>query len=299
MPELWLPTPEGQPHPERIRGNSAGTYPSLEGPALLLLHTVEGGSIDGAVAAYRANNSWPHWTADFDRNVIAEHVPMNEPARSLRNKSGGVETNRRPWTFQVEIIGFAARMHLQPAWWLERLGRFMARVWSVRKFRLEAPLRFLGQGDGLLATEHAKQRMTFPQWNGFDAVCGHQHAPENTHWDPGRLNVAAALATAIETTGHETNPEESLRMDAEVKQAFAAIRAELDTIKAQMDRKPAVVRSKKDKKAWIIGEDGRRHVRSMADLNAAIYLGQVQGFGTAGIPEVDESFLEAFPIIDA
>lgn len=291
--ELWLPPVKGQPVPERIRGNSAGTY-IADATFSFLLHTTEGGSIDGAVSAYRAKNAWPHMTADFDRNELAEHVPLNEPARALRNEAGGVETNRSK-VIQLEIVGQAAFMHMKPAWWLDRLGQLLARTKLVVDFDLEAPLRFLGPGDGVLATVHAAQRMTFDQWNRFGAICGHQHAPENTHWDPGRLNVAAAIAAA-----HAVNPtEEGLRMDAEVKNEFRAIRAELDTIRDQMAKKPVALRSKKDGRVWIVDGDSRWHVPDRETLDVLIWVGQVQGFGSKGPAEVTEDVLDGIPIVDA
>ena len=30
--------------------------------------------------------------------------------------------------------------------------------------------------------------MTDQEWDQFGGVCGHQHVPENTHWDPGAID---------------------------------------------------------------------------------------------------------------
>jgi peptidoglycan hydrolase-like protein with peptidoglycan-binding domain len=43
---------------------------------------------------------------------------------------------------------------------------------------------------------NAKQRMSFAQWNSYQGICGHEHAPENDHGDPG--NIWTRLAPAIE-----------------------------------------------------------------------------------------------------
>jgi hypothetical protein len=31
--------------------------------------------------------------------------------------------------------------------------------------------------------------MSDDEWNAFNGWCGHQHVPENSHWDPGKLNI--------------------------------------------------------------------------------------------------------------
>jgi hypothetical protein len=35
--------------------------------------------------------------------------------------------------------------------------------------------------------------MTEDEWNNFDGWCGHQHVPENEHWDPGKLDIGRLL----------------------------------------------------------------------------------------------------------
>jgi uncharacterized protein YcbK (DUF882 family) len=39
-------------------------------------------------------------------------------------------------------------------------------------------------------------RMSADEWNRFDGVCGHKDVPDNSHWDPGGLNMAAIAARA-------------------------------------------------------------------------------------------------------
>ena len=42
-------------------------------------------------------------------------------------------------------------------------------------------------------------RMTDDEWNAFDGWCGHQHVPENTHWDPGKLDIDSMFAPMVIT----------------------------------------------------------------------------------------------------
>jgi hypothetical protein len=56
-----------------------------------------------------------------------------------------------------------------------------------------APLEFIGwEGAG----EAARSRMSSNEWMAFNGWCGHQHVPENDHWDPGRINIGRLLMTA-------------------------------------------------------------------------------------------------------
>ena len=44
-------------------------------------------------------------------------------------------------------------------------------------------------------------RMTDGEWSVFRGVCGHQHVPQNSHWDPGDMNVQAILNAATAHVG--------------------------------------------------------------------------------------------------
>jgi hypothetical protein len=226
MADLWLPPAPGEPDAERVPGNNAGLYMPFSTWSFLL-HTTEGYRLADALSAYKANNSWPHMTLDADREVLWQHVPFNRPARALKNASGGVQTNRYR-VIQLEIIGRAAE---SPGWSqvkLQRIGHLLARVRELCRFRLEAPYPFLGPEAGFLAGPNAKQRMSFAQWYRFDAICGHQHAPENDHWDPGAVNVQAIIRAAQNyKTGGAAAPEEFDPMGMTKHEFQAAIREAL------------------------------------------------------------------------
>jgi hypothetical protein len=179
------------PGVEWIGGNSAGNYTG--GGWKLLLHTTEGKTLAGAVAAYRANNSWPHLTVSPKERRKAQHVRFPVAARALRNTPGGVETNRSR-VIQVEIVGFAGQM---PAYftdgewvWLRtvidsifaacpEIGRR-----AVDGFHAYPPPMSLGK---------EPWRMSGPDWVKFSGVVGHQHAPENYHGDPGAIPIHQLL----------------------------------------------------------------------------------------------------------
>lgn len=162
----------------------AGTY--LGGPYRGVLHTTEGDSYGGALAAYRANRSAPHFTVAGAQ--VYQHVPINRASRSMQNLPGGVETNR--WSaVQIEVVAHAAN----PVWLpetIEATRNLMAWVEQQTGVRANAP-RFLAYpaSYGL----KAPQRMGNQAWMRWDGWCGHQHVPENDHGDPGAIPITALL----------------------------------------------------------------------------------------------------------
>lgn len=285
---------------DRVPGNDSGSWARGDTVgAKLLAHTTEGGSTEGAISAYRAHNSWPHITADPVRRRRAQHVPLSRPARALRNGSTPGETNRDRFVYQVEIVGFAGRSHLWRADDVEWLG---THVFGPLARAVRAPLttsvRFYGEDAGFaLARVDARQRLPRAAWDAYAGLLGHQHAPENTHWDPGKLDAGRLLAAARGTT-----PTPSPEGDLTVADA-KAIMAKLDTMGGQLadllvstPKKAAPVRGP-DGRVWVIGDEGRWHVPDRETLDTLIYLGQVHGYGSKGIAEVTEDFLDGIPVL--
>ena len=202
----WLPGAE------IIKGNEAGAmWPGSKWK--LLLHTTEGGSIDGAIAAFRGANSWPHLTVDLRTGRIVQHVPFNRAARSLKSGGSAGKTNFAR-VIQVEIVGFSAKSPERTEAELRKLGEIVARLSKIIPFRVAAPLTFYGQDAGFtVASKTARQRLGWIAWYLFDAILGHQHAPNNDHWDPGKLDVAAVVRYALEYLGQTDTTEEFLDMD--------------------------------------------------------------------------------------
>lgn len=186
---------------ETIEGQSAGAMAGGRGRKLLL-HSTEGSTIEGAVAAYRARNVWPHLTVDCHRRRAVQHLPLQLAGRSLKNKAGGVETNRAgQYLVQIELVGFAQRP--------ETIGDTDDLDWFARTV-----VRPIHEATGIpLYTqvtwvpypasygEGAAQRVPAYRWADLSGIVGHQHAPENDHGDPGALDVARIIATA-------SNPQE-------------------------------------------------------------------------------------------
>jgi len=176
---------------------------------VIVLHSTEGSTLQGAVNTLRTNNSMSHEVWDIDYRQRVQLVPLDRPARTLVNLPGGVETNNRGGVIQVEIVGWASRYSRDQAGatagpimdeldddQLRWLGAQVRDLCAQTGTPFEFPLPFLPYPRSYGANG---VRMNGAQWLSVHGVVGHQHAPENAHGDPGALDVArmAALTAPV------------------------------------------------------------------------------------------------------
>lgn len=162
-------------------GNSSGSF--VSGYAKKgILHTTEGASATGAIGAYKTNNSWPHFTVDKDGKIY-QHVGIDVASRSLQNASGGVETNRGG-AIQIEVVAFAS----VPLWPVAQVNALKA---LMRWIEAQTGIKQYGPAFGSNNQAGLRNPLEFSNafWKTFNGWCGHQHVPENTHWDPGAINL--------------------------------------------------------------------------------------------------------------
>lgn len=190
---MWLP------NAERITGNSAGSM-NRDGSRKLLFHSTEGSTIEGAVAAYRANNSWPHLTVDCPRRRVVQHLDLTLAARSLRNTPGGADETNRDGTVlvQIELVGHAATptdlgSPEDLVWFGQEVVRPICRGLAIP---IATGVRWVSYpasyGTG------AAQRLSVAAWDAYSGILGHQHAPDNSHGDPGSIDIAWIIRAATE-----------------------------------------------------------------------------------------------------
>lgn len=181
-----------------------------------VLHTTESapGSFQ-AVAAYFTRNPGiqPHVLLDPETQSVQKFLPVGEPAKALRNLTGGVETNRldidgQPGAdlFQVEVVGYAAECGSYAPAWYEWLA---AQLYAMSAF-LDIPWTFRPADAG---------RMSPEEWVGAEGRAygwiGHRDVPENDHTDPGTLDLdrLAAYAAPAPAAVHSTVAQENTTMD--------------------------------------------------------------------------------------
>lgn len=186
----------------------------------LLWHTTEGSTVEGAVGAYTQRRVPPHLTVDPSRGRLTQHVPLDRAAYALHavDQTGVI---------QVEIVGFARDTHQWPAETLAWLGRnvaapIMAVCPGIDRYRV-LPTYTAGDrlpGPGVLATASSPIRLNRQQWDAYTGQLGHQHAPQNDHWDPGRLDLAAIAAAARAELGapQPTPPPSAAPVEEDVMQ---------------------------------------------------------------------------------
>lgn len=150
---------------------SAG--PFTGGPFKIVHHTTEGSTAAGAFAALASAHAESHFVVDG--SAIYQLIDTSMASKSLRNASGGVQTNKDS-AIQIEVVGFAAKPKSQPALILVRkLCRWIEQTHGVER----------RWPDGYPPLAYSP---TLPRpaavWDTQSGHYGHSQVPENTHWDP-------------------------------------------------------------------------------------------------------------------
>jgi hypothetical protein len=199
-------------YPGAIRGTHwyGDTYEGdLMTPNVLALHTTEG----TGVVSYSNGAEAPNLTAlpNFAKKAfdVYQHFALNRSARALVNAPGGVETNTLN-VVQLELVGTCDPKHKStwgklkagvdyiywpdaPEWAYDALAELIAWMNTNVGIPLTGPSEWPAYPSSYGATS---ARMTFAEWTGFKGICGHLHAPENYHGDPGSIPFAKILAKA-------------------------------------------------------------------------------------------------------
>ncbi|WP_406325775.1 hypothetical protein OG784_12715 [Streptomyces sp. NBC_01617] len=186
-------------------------------------HTTEGMT----VPSYSSGAEAPNVTGmpDFAAKKIRwhQHFDVDESARALMNKSGGVETNTAN-AFQIELVGTCdsakaktwggkkAGVHYiywpdAPDWALAEVAWLVRWLHDYHGVPLTCVKNWLAYGldsrrPGVTPASYGANpaRMSMTAWRNFTGWCGHQHVPENDHGDPGSMNFARVIALAKGTT---------------------------------------------------------------------------------------------------
>lgn len=173
----------------------------------VLWHSTEGRSLP----SYGGGASAPNLTAvpDFAAKRLRwyQHHDIDRSSRALVNAAGGVQTNTLN-VVQVEIVGTCdpttsttwgpMRPHLYmpnlPDWAVRDLAEFAKFMHTHHGVPLTSDVTFKPYPASYGASNGV--RMSPAKWNGFSGHCGHQHAPENLHGDPGAFPMRAILDRA-------------------------------------------------------------------------------------------------------
>jgi hypothetical protein len=195
-----------------------------------VVHTTEGMSLP----SYSSGAMAPNVTGIPDiadkRIRWYQHFDVDESARALANKAGGVETNTAN-VFQIELVGtcddtkktsWAGKragvdyLHwpTAPDWALAEVAWIVRWLHDYHHVPLTCVKDWLAYGKddrrpGVTPASYGASpvRMSMSAWRSFTGWCGHQHVPENDHGDPGSLNFARVIQLA---KGEPTTEEDPL-----------------------------------------------------------------------------------------
>lgn len=180
-----------------IPGKDCGFH--VAGPYRFVLHSTEGATAYGAIAAFQDNDSWPHFLISDETGTVQvwQFMDLDVGARSLEHRPGTIETNLHS-AVQIEIVGHAVSEPVASPVLLAGLRRLLE--WC--SFRTNAKLTSNVQWKPYPASGGDQNgiRLTDQQWAAYNGVCGHMHVPNQEHGDPGAINISALLEPPLEVS---------------------------------------------------------------------------------------------------
>lgn len=156
---------------------SAGTW-AVDCAPKGILHTTEGAG--DATSTLDANGDHPHFQVE-QGGRITQYIPVNRAAKALKH-TGSPETNRAH-AVQIEVCGFAATTSWP----------------SAQKTAVRKVMRFIEANAGVERASHvpfvtgSSERLSGSAWIATGGWLGHQHVPQNDHYDPGAITIGDLL----------------------------------------------------------------------------------------------------------
>lgn len=175
-----------------------------------------------------------------------QHYDVDESARALANKLGGVETNTAN-VFQIELVGTCDDKYktswsgkragvdylhwpTAPDWALAEVAWLVRWLHDYHGVPLACVKDWLAYGKdsrrpGITPASYGASpaRMSMSAWRSFKGWCGHQHVPENDHGDPGSMDFARVIAIAKGQTADIEEDEDMAISDADAKKIAKAV----------------------------------------------------------------------------
>jgi hypothetical protein len=175
-----------------FNGSSGGAYLTSV-PFRGVLHTTESKDYYPSRDNYYGHNNPPHFTVHKKGGSVKvyQHYSINVASRALANPTlpvGDVQTNRMA-AIQIEICWYAAQVGSLPDPVKVALRALMRWIEGEAGIQRTAPTFYGDEAYG----QGGVARMSTQKWTQFNGWCGHQHVPENAHWDPGKIDIASLL----------------------------------------------------------------------------------------------------------
>lgn len=206
MSELWFPGADRSHVGTKNGGSMTG-----EGREYGTFHVTAGTYYNPNTTLYYGHENWPHMTIDRNGKVY-QHLPANVAARALKNLSGGIQTNRLGRiNFQIEVVAQPTSTSYSVDTWIAKAQRVsLARVVKWLRDEWEVPIQYPAR---IAGSYSAANKLGF-RFSGDEVLIwsgwlGHQHWPENEHWDPGLESIVDIWANYGEEDMAFTPEEEA------------------------------------------------------------------------------------------
>ena len=212
-------------------------------PRMVLLHTTEG----MGWPSYGGGSSAPHATIrpiPGEGIEVREHIPFGQFAKALQNRPGGVQTNTSG-VLQFELMGTCDERAASRAYYwpkaddavLRALADYLRPIMATYGIPHTSDVTWKSYNRGQAPSSYGLSngvRMSFEKWMTFRGICGHQHAPENDHGDPGDFPIATLLrhlSRASAATPVEAPATSDLRKEWLTKQIAEHGKLSVGTVK--------------------------------------------------------------------
>jgi len=202
---IFLPIAEKSTFPDK-----SGRVPRRsDAPSRIVIHTTETARLPG----YRDGSVAPHFTIGVGdpgslpneksgKVRIWQHISLDRTASALKHKRGTIETNHMgAHCIQIECITYIGDQ--DEAGIVGNKGKFPKALSKALAGLVDEITRALGDINISIYPESwsasgsygekASQRLTETEWESFNGICGHEHVPNNTHWDPGAFDIEELL----------------------------------------------------------------------------------------------------------
>lgn len=195
-------------------GQYPGTVMQMVRPKLIL-HTTE---TAGGWPSYGSGATAPTLTYNPWQRKWRQHFRINQSARALRDPASTPVRENQADVVQVEIAAYSDPTQFTTGKGIDKLtedayddlGRFVAFLaleWSLPLTAVPKWLPFpssYGANNGV--------RMTSSGYAAYSGILGHQHAPGQTHGDPGNIAIGRILEAARNHITRGTRVDRALEL---------------------------------------------------------------------------------------
>ncbi len=151
-------------YPPALKNFAPNDGGSHLGPVTVgVLHTTESTRFVPRAGDYFGNSSYPHFTCMVasGRFYVWQHISIRRAARALKNRSGGVQTNREG-VIQIEVVGTALKPFTQSNAMVEGLRDLMRWIESETDIPQKSTADFTAYPASY--GERAGQRLMASEW---------------------------------------------------------------------------------------------------------------------------------------